>query len=111
MEPCAKKFPSQNLWFIITSDEPQNERTFADDKFRLATGEAVGPGHYLENFTELLLCNEVLTPPSTFSIFAAMLGECPVIPFHSEIESKRFEQIDNPIIEERTHPIIGQAIE
>jgi hypothetical protein len=110
METYAKKFPSQNLCFIIASDEPQDERTFADDKFRLATGEAVGSGHYLENFTELLLCDEVLTPPSTFSIFAAVLGGCPVIPLHSEIESKGFERIDNPIIEGRTHPIVGQAI-
>lgn len=110
MEAYADKFPSQDVGFIIASDETQDERLFADDDFNLATGEAVGPGHYLENFTELSLCDEILTPPSTFSIFAAVLGKCPVIPLHPDVEVEGFEEINDPIGDGRRHPVLSQAI-
>jgi hypothetical protein len=110
MEAYAAKFPSQDVGFVIASDEQQDEEVFADDSFTFATGEAVGPGHYVENFAELSLCDEVLTPPSTFSVFAAILGESPVIPLHPDIEQDGFECIDEPIRDGRAHPVLGQAV-
>jgi hypothetical protein len=110
MEAYADEFPSEDVGFVIASDEPQDERLFADDAFRFATGEAVGPGHYLENFAELSLCDEVLTPPSTFSVFAAVLGECPVIPLYPDVESEGFERVDDPIREGRDHPVLSQTV-
>lgn len=46
-------------------------------------------------------------PPSTFSLFAAVLGTCPIVPLHSDIESAGFERIDEPFRECRSHPVIG----
>ncbi|WP_248896423.1 hypothetical protein [Haloplanus halobius] len=110
MEAYAAEFPSQDVGFVIASDERQNADLFADDSFTFATGEAVGPGHYVENFTELSLCDEVLTPPSTFSVFAAILGECPVVPLYPGVEQDGFDRADDPLRDSRDHPILGQIV-
>lgn len=108
MEAYADKFPSQNVGFVIASNEPQDESLFSDDIFNFTTGIAGGSGHYMESFTELSLCDEILMPPSTFSLFAAVLGACPVVPLHTDVESTGFERINEPITEARSHPILGQ---
>jgi hypothetical protein len=110
MEAYAAEFPSQDVGFVIASDEQQEKALFADDSFTFATGEAVGPGHYVENFIELSLCDEILTPPSTFSVFAAILGECPVVPLYPGVEQDGFDPVDEPICDGRDHPILGQVI-
>lgn len=109
VEAYAAEYPSQDVGFLIASDETQDGRLFSADDFIFATGEAVGPGHYLENFCELSLCDEVLTPPSTFSVFAAVLGDVPVVPLHPDVESEGFERIDDPIREGRSHPVLGRV--
>jgi hypothetical protein len=107
MEAYAESVPSEGVGFIIASDEPQDRSLFSDDMFNFTTGIAGGSGHYLESFTELSLCDEILMPPSTFSLFAAVLGACPVVPLHADVESAGFERIDAPIAEARSHPVLG----
>lgn len=110
MEAYADSFPSQRVGFVIASDQPQNETLFSDDMFTFTTGIAGGSGHYLESFTELSLCDEVLMPPSTFGLFAAILGSCPIVPLHTDVEAEGFKRVEEPIHEIQSHPVLAECI-
>lgn len=101
---------SDNICYVIASDESQDGDVFDEEYYHFATGEAVGPGHYLENFAELSLCDIVLTPPSTFSTFAAFLGDCRLVPLYESVVEDGFEQLEYPLIDSLEHEHMGQSI-
>jgi hypothetical protein len=68
------------IGFVIASDSPQKSTDFGDHKVYFTTGIAGGQGHYLESLVQLSLCDLIITPPSTFSLWAAFLGNIPVLP-------------------------------
>ncbi len=70
-----------------------------------ATGIAVGKGHYLESMAELSQCDMIMTPPSTFGVWAAFLGDIPILPLcdPSQVVSKQ-NLLYNNIFDAVFHP-------
>jgi Glycosyl transferase family 11 len=68
------------IGFIVASDSPQDSADFGNNAVHFTTGIAGGQGHYLESLVQLSLCDLIITPPSTFSLWAAFLGNIPVLP-------------------------------
>jgi hypothetical protein len=67
------------IGFIIASDSPQDIKSFDRDNVHFTTGISGSNGHYLESLLQLSLCDIVVSPPSTFTIWAAFLGELPLL--------------------------------
>lgn len=104
----AAQFPNREVGFLIASDERQPPGVFDAPRFNFATGEAVGPNHYLENFVELSLCDVVLSVPSTFSLNAAFLGDVPLVPLYEGVLDAGWERLDDPILDSLEHPAFDQ---
>jgi Glycosyl transferase family 11 len=68
------------IGFVIASDTPQNPQDFSHNNVHFTTGIAGGNGHYLESLVELSLCDLILSTPSTFSMWAAFVGNVPIMP-------------------------------
>jgi len=64
---------------VVASDEAQPTQLLDGINAVWCTGKAVGPGHFVENIAELSLCDAILSPPSTFSGWAAFLGKVPFL--------------------------------
>ena len=73
-------FSNKNCSFLVVSDEKQLTQNFLGLNVSFGTGSATGPGHYIENLVELSFCDLILSPPSTFSVVAAYLGNVPILP-------------------------------
>lgn len=71
-----------SIGFVIASDEPQQLETFAGLDVAFSTGIAGASGHYIESMVELSLCDVIMTPASTFAMWAAFLGEVPIMPLY-----------------------------
>lgn len=65
---------------LVASDEKIDPQLFAGLPVRFATGTATGTGHWIENFLELAACDLIVSPPSTFSGCAALLGGVALLP-------------------------------
>lgn len=102
--------PSDDIAFLLASDEQQSGSLFDAENHYFATGEAVGDGHYLENFVELSLCDVVVTPPSTFSACAAFLGDVPLVPLHETVEQEGWNAVEQPLLGSRDHPIMKTSV-
>ncbi len=89
-----------NVGFIITSDEPQEEKKFESLDVVFATGIAGASGHYVESIAELSKCDLVMTPPSTFGIWAAFIGNTSILPLYDKSQNiKKKEILKNHIFD------------
>lgn len=80
MQEAASVFGAgKQVGFVVASDEVQDSALFEDVHAHFAPGEAVGPGHYIENMAALAACDLILSPLSTFSAWAAFLGDTPLL--------------------------------
>lgn len=80
MQEAASVFGAgKQVGFVVASDEVQDSAMFEDVRAHFAPGEAVGPGHYIENMAALAACDLILSPLSTFSAWAAFLGDTPLL--------------------------------
>ncbi len=66
--------------FIVASDTPQDLKKFTNHNIHFTTGIASSNGHYIESIAQLSLCDVIMSPPSSFSLWAAFLGDIPFIP-------------------------------
>jgi len=96
---------SSKVGFVVASDEPQYFELFKYLNVNFATGIAVGKGHYLESMAELSQCDMIMTPPSTFGVWAAFLGDIPILPLcdPSQVVSKQ-NLLYNNIFDAVFHP-------
>jgi hypothetical protein len=109
LDGYERAYDGERVGFVIASDETQQGYFEAANR-HTATGEEIGIGHYLESLVELLLCDEILTPPSTFSTCAAFLGETPVVPLHDEIDTDRWERLDGHLFDCLKHPHMSESV-
>ncbi len=65
---------------VVATDEKQPRQLLDGISAVWCTGAAAGPGHFVENIAELSLCDVIVSPPSTFSGWAAFLGDVPYLP-------------------------------
>ncbi|MBV0900411.1 O-fucosyltransferase family protein [Haloarcula salina] len=110
LQKFEQQHAEKDVCFVIASDESQDDDLFKAESYRFATGDPFGSGHYLENFAELSLCDAVLTPPSTFSTFAAFLGDCPLVPLYDSVVDHGFEQLDRPLLDSLDDEHMSQSI-
>jgi hypothetical protein len=96
---------SSKVGFVVASDEPQDFELFKHLNVNFATGIAGGKGHYLESMAELSQCDMIMTPPSTFGVWAAFLGDIPILPLYalSQVVSKQ-DLLYNNIFDAIAHP-------
>jgi hypothetical protein len=106
----VSELSNNNVGILLASDEPQSESVFADDCFIFTTGIAGGDGNYIESFIELSLCDVVVTPPSTFSVSAAFLGDIPVVPLYEGIDNEEWEWLESPLVDSVDHPEMSAAV-
>ena len=102
---------SSKVGFVVASDEPQDIDKFKNLDVHFATGIAGGRGHYLESMAELSKCDLIMTPPSTFGVWAAFLEDKPVLPLceTSQVIS-RMDLLKNHIFEALAHPHLSVAV-
>jgi hypothetical protein len=67
------------IGFIVASDTPQDLNDFSNQNIHFTTGIAGGTGHYLESLLELSRCDLIVSPPSSFSLWAAFVGNIPMM--------------------------------
>jgi hypothetical protein len=101
IEAYATTHCAGNTAFVLASDEAQSHDLFDEEAYHFCTGEAVGPNHFLENFVELSLCDMILSPPSTFSLLAAFLGDIPLVPI--ACNEADWTHLDRPLLDSLTH--------
>jgi hypothetical protein len=99
LEGYARNRTESNVGFIIASDEEQPADLFNDSKYNFATGQAVGSNSYVESFAELMLCDVVMTPPSTFSIMSAFLNNTSLVPIHEHTQATGWDLLSNPLFD------------
>ena len=97
--------------FVIASDEPQNIDKFSNLDVHFATGIAGGKGHYLESMAELSKCDLIMTPPSTFGVWSAFLGDIPIMPLYQKNQIlDRQDLLKNHIHEAISHPHLSVSV-
>lgn len=72
------------IGFIIASDTAQEIGEFDNQNIHFTTGIAGDSGHYLESLMQLSLCDMIASPPSTFSMWAAFVGNISMMPLLNE---------------------------
>ncbi|ELZ23699.1 hypothetical protein C475_15548 [Halosimplex carlsbadense 2-9-1] len=105
-----KRHPNKNVSILVFSDEPQPVGE-VDNKFKPSICQDDGAeSDYPYDFAELSLCDRIIGPPSTFSTFAAFLGNSPLVPIYPHVRSKGWEVLKEPLTEAKNHPHFGSAV-
>lgn len=95
---------------LVGADEPLPDFVFQGLAAHPCTGAAVGRGHYLETMVEFAACDVVMSPPSTFSAWAAFLGDVPLLPLvHAGQEIRRSDLLERHLLDSRLHPEFSLA--
>jgi Glycosyl transferase family 11 len=81
------------IGFVIASDTKQELSTFNNPSIHCTTGIAGGQGHYIESLVQLSLCDAVVSPPSSFSMWATFLGNIPFVPLNTSEQVITQEQL------------------
>jgi len=72
MEQFQSLFPDKKLKFLICSDDIQNLSTFENFNFYFRSG------HMIENLYSLAKCDYIISPPSTYGMWASFFGKVPL---------------------------------
>ena len=111
MKDVVDMFHSQRVGFIIASDEKQDEQEFQGLDYHMATGSINRGGHYLESLIELSQCDLVMSPPSTFSAWAAFMGAKPLLPLLEKNRRLTPNMIlSEHIFDARKHPEFSASV-
>ncbi|MEQ9298911.1 MAG: alpha-1,2-fucosyltransferase [Cyclobacteriaceae bacterium] len=111
MNEVIRIFYDQRVAFIIASDEKKDMVEFKAITAFLCTGQAVGSSHFIESMAELSMCDYVMTPPSTFGVWAAFMGDVPIIPlFEREQKIEESQFLTHHIFDCIDHPHMSISI-
>ncbi len=81
------------IGFVIASDTKQELSVFNNPNIHCTTGIAGGQGHYIESLVQLSLCDAVVSPPSSFSMWATFLGNIPFVSLNTSEQIITQEQL------------------
>lgn len=84
MKELYDLYAYKKICFLIAGNATGDTSVFKDFPCEFATGNINAGGHYLENIIELSQCDLILSVPSTFSTWAAFLGDTPIMPVVSK---------------------------
>jgi len=106
-----KLFAERNVAFVLTSDEKQDENLFQAANVYWASGTKHKEGHFMESFSALSMCNLIVSAPSTFSLWAAFLGDVAMLPLcTAEQQLSENQIINHHIFDAIHHHELKQAI-
>lgn len=111
MAEITESYKNKKICFVIASDDVQNISDFGNMNVHLTTGSIAMGGHFVESLAELALCDLIISPPSTFSIWASFSGSKPLLPLISEIQS--FNETDivyKNFLDALNHPHLKNSI-
>jgi hypothetical protein len=96
---------------MLASDDPETATLLEGLPAHLATGAAVGDGHYMESVAALSMCDILASPPSTFAAMAAFLGGVPIIALHSAGQQLHTEDLmSRHLFDVVAHPEFKRAV-
>ena len=97
--------------FVVASEVHQDPAVFTGLPYHFATGTANVGGNWFESWVELSLCDFIVSPPSTFSATAAVLGRIPIWPVLSGDQAMAFDQvIADGLVGAARHPVFSLAV-
>jgi hypothetical protein len=111
MRQVQDLFPGKKVGFVIASDEEQRREEFQPLPVHFSTGAKLGNAPFIESFAELAASDYIVTAPSTFGIWAAFLGNKPIIPVYQKgqvIEQK--DILYRHLFDSIVHPHMSQSI-
>lgn len=112
MIQLTRIFQGKNVGFVLASDEEQSREVFSELPVFYSTGQKLGSAHFIESFTELSQCDFVMTPPSTFGIWAAFLGNIPIIPVYEQGQILSEEQfLRRNLFDAIVHPHMSVSLQ
>jgi hypothetical protein len=88
MARAEAAFPSENVSFLVCSNEPVPRDAFP------GLDVLHGPGHEVEDLYALAACDRLIGPPSTYSAWASFYGSVPIYQVEdatSPVEAAAFE--------------------
>lgn len=81
MKQAEQLFPKKKVGFLICSDEEQDVTFFSNFNFYFRSG------HIIENLYSLAECDYIISPPSTYSMWASFYGKVPCYLVHNPEKS------------------------
>ena len=104
-------FPQKKTGFVIASNEKQEFEQFHSPNIHFSTGLVPEKGIFIESFAELSLCDYIMTPPSTYGVWAAFLGDKPIIPLYERNQTIVKEDfLKNNLFDSLHHPHMSVSI-
>lgn len=101
-----------NSAVVMASDEIQPPGMFDNLNAYWCTGAMGQPGHYLESFVQLSMCDVIAGPPSTFSAWASFFGRKPLLPIQSATDDLRSaELLPGHLLDAKDHPVLSRAVQ
>lgn len=111
MKQIQEIYSNENTAFVIASDQKQNILDYKGIPVYFSTGIKGGRGHFVQSLYELSQCDWIITPPSTFSIWAAFLGDIPVLPLCEKKQNINLHDLlNNHIFACVSHPHMSLAM-
>ncbi len=111
MKQIQKIYANENIGFVIASDEPQSIADYKNIPVFFSSGIMGGDGHFVQSLYELSRCDWIISPPSTFSIWAAFLGDIPVLPLYQKKQIIALHDLlNNHIFACISHPHMSLAM-
>ena len=111
MKDLVEKHNDKKICFVVASDDLQNADDFEGLNLSFTSGSKMGGGHFVESLAELALCDIIVSPPSTFAIWAAFIGNKPLLPLYSaDQEYNEKDIIANSIFDAMSHPHLSNSI-
>ncbi len=87
MHQVREQYPGQKLRFVVCSDSPIDTTAFGGlDWIR-------GPGTIVDDLAILSRCEQIIGPPSTFTLWSSFLGNVPFIHMRAKTENFGVDQL------------------
>ncbi len=103
--------PSKRVLFVIACDERQDVSKFHGLPFTFAPGASNLAGHWFDSFVALSSCDLIMSPPSTFSVTAAFLGNAPLLPITHSGQTLRLDaMLQRPLLDAAQDPVFSLAV-
>ncbi len=112
IKEAEKRFAHKGrIGFLVTSDRALFPHQLGELDVEIGTGNQTYQGHYIEDMIELSLCDLIMTPPSTFSTWAAFMGNVPLLPLYEISQAiAATEILNSPLFDALNHPHLSIAV-
>ena len=111
MRQIVALHPGRRVAFVVASETRHEPALFQELPVFFASGSPNAGGHWMRSWAELSLCDLIVSPPSTFSATAALLGRVPLWPVAARDQAMALDQIfSGGIVAAARHSIFSLAV-